>query len=142
MPPSAAGGGDTSEGDESVTNNKDNVKEVRLICSFLHESFIADPNLAKLVHFQVKQSSLPFSTLSQRQFNSFVILSFVLIPKSDFFQKTKRCTRSRLMVWLDYSIIRNSDPIRRPISAESAPIYYFLNSDPIRPQISAESALI
>merc|ERR1719295_1585565 len=52
MPPSAAGGGDTSEGDESVTNNKDNVKEVRLICSFLHESFIADPNLAKLVHFQ------------------------------------------------------------------------------------------
>ena len=56
MPPSAAGGGgDTSEGDESVNNN---VKEVRLICSFLHESFIADPNLAKLVHFQVKQSSL------------------------------------------------------------------------------------
>ena len=27
-----------------------------------------------------------------------------------------------IMVWLDYSIIRNSDPIRRRISAESAPI--------------------
>ena len=91
MPPSAAGGGDTSEGDESVTNNKDNVKEVRLICSFLHESFIADPNLAKLVHFQVKQGSLSsfFTTFDfpQRQFDSFVILSFVLIPKSDVFPK-------------------------------------------------------
>ena len=30
-----------------------NVKEIRLICSYLHEAFIADPNLAKLVHFQV-----------------------------------------------------------------------------------------
>ena len=30
-----------------------NVKEIRLICSYLHESFIADPTLAKLVHFQV-----------------------------------------------------------------------------------------
>ena len=70
MPPSAAGGGDTSEGDESVTNNKDNVKEVRLICSFLHESFIADPNLAKLVHFQVKQGSL-----------SSFFTTFDLIPK-------------------------------------------------------------
>ena len=30
-----------------------NVKEIRLICGYLHESFIADPTLAKLVHFQV-----------------------------------------------------------------------------------------
>ena len=30
-----------------------NVKEIRLICGYLHEAFIADPNLAKLVHFQV-----------------------------------------------------------------------------------------
>jgi len=30
-----------------------NVKEVKLICTYLHETFINDPNLAKLVHFQV-----------------------------------------------------------------------------------------
>ena len=30
------------------------VREVKLICSYLHETFINDPNLAKLVHFQVK----------------------------------------------------------------------------------------
>ena len=29
-----------------------NVKEIRLICAYLHEAFISDPNLAKLVHFQ------------------------------------------------------------------------------------------
>ena len=30
------------------------VREVQsLICSYLHEAFISDPNLAKLVHFQV-----------------------------------------------------------------------------------------
>ena len=29
------------------------VREVKLICSYLHETFINDPNLAKLVHFQV-----------------------------------------------------------------------------------------
>jgi len=28
------------------------VREVKLICSYLHETFINDPNLAKLVHFQ------------------------------------------------------------------------------------------
>ncbi len=33
------------------------LKEVQaLICSYIHEAFIAEPNLAKLVHFQVKQS--------------------------------------------------------------------------------------
>jgi len=36
----------------AANTGKDNVKEVKLICSFLHESFIADPHLAKLVHFQ------------------------------------------------------------------------------------------
>ena len=31
-----------------------NLREVQgLICSHLHQKFIADPNLAKLVHFQV-----------------------------------------------------------------------------------------
>ena len=35
------------------SGSRQNVKEVKLICSFLHESFIADPSLAKLVHFQV-----------------------------------------------------------------------------------------
>lgn len=31
------------------------LREVRsLVCSFLHQVFIADPSLAKLVHFQVK----------------------------------------------------------------------------------------
>ena len=79
MPPSAAGGGDTSEGDESSDNNKDNVKEVRLICSFLHESFIADPNLAKLVHFQVKQSSLPFSPLLTFLKGNLIVLSFSVL---------------------------------------------------------------
>lgn len=32
------------------------LKEVQcLICSYLHEAFIAEPNLAKLVHFQVRK---------------------------------------------------------------------------------------
>ena len=42
--------------DELETEEKighPNVKEIRLICGYLHESFIADPTLAKLVHFQV-----------------------------------------------------------------------------------------
>ncbi len=37
-------------GDDSQCN----AKEVKLICSYLHEAFINDPNLAKLVHFQVR----------------------------------------------------------------------------------------
>jgi integrator complex subunit 2 len=41
-------------GDEDDEHVLSNVKEVQsLICSYLHESFIADPTLAKLVHFQV-----------------------------------------------------------------------------------------
>jgi integrator complex subunit 2 len=36
-----------------LTDFESNVREVKLICSYLHESFINDPNLAKLVHFQV-----------------------------------------------------------------------------------------
>ncbi len=45
--------GDGGEGDEQRMLN--NVKEVQsLICSYLHEAFIADPTLAKLVHFQVR----------------------------------------------------------------------------------------
>jgi len=35
-----------------------NLQETRsLICSYLHEAFIADPTLAKLVHFQVRYRS-------------------------------------------------------------------------------------
>ena len=31
------------------------VQEIQsLVCCYLHEAFIADPNLAKLVHFQVE----------------------------------------------------------------------------------------
>ena len=36
-----------------LSGAEDHVKEVKLICSYLHETFINDPNLAKLVHFQV-----------------------------------------------------------------------------------------
>ena len=39
--------------DDEGKRGQSNVKEIRLICSYLHEAFIADPNLAKLVHFQV-----------------------------------------------------------------------------------------
>ena len=35
-----------------------NAKEVKLICAYLHEAFINDPNLAKLVHFQVRTRTL------------------------------------------------------------------------------------
>ena len=33
--------------------NRPNYKEIKLVCSYIHEAFISDPNLAKLVHFQV-----------------------------------------------------------------------------------------
>ena len=36
-----------------LTEAENNVREVKLICAYLHETFINDPNLAKLVHFQV-----------------------------------------------------------------------------------------
>ena len=42
-----------NELDEEERIGQSNVKEIRLICAYLHEAFIADPNLAKLVHFQV-----------------------------------------------------------------------------------------
>ena len=36
-----------------------NLKEVQsLVCSYLHETFIGDPTLAKLVHFQASNLSL------------------------------------------------------------------------------------
>jgi integrator complex subunit 2 len=39
---------------ESAASQLTDLREVRaLICSYLHEAFIADPFLAKLVHFQV-----------------------------------------------------------------------------------------
>ena len=38
---------------EAGLAKSENVREVKLICSYLHETFINDPNLAKLVHFQV-----------------------------------------------------------------------------------------
>ena len=39
-------------------------KEVQsIVCSYLHEVFIADPNMAKLVHFQVTETNRPKSTL-------------------------------------------------------------------------------
>ena len=41
-----------------LSGAEDHVKEVKLICSYLHETFINDPNLAKLVHFQVSITSL------------------------------------------------------------------------------------
>ncbi len=40
------------EASRSVAHS--HVREVKLICSYLHETFINDPNLAKLVHFQVR----------------------------------------------------------------------------------------
>lgn len=44
-----------NESDENIGSTQlTDVKEAqRLICSYLHEAFITDPNLAKLVHFQV-----------------------------------------------------------------------------------------
>ena len=36
-----------------LSKSDQHVREVKLICSYLHETFINDPNLAKLVHFQV-----------------------------------------------------------------------------------------
>ena len=36
-----------------LSEAESNVREVKLICAYLHETFINDPNLAKLVHFQV-----------------------------------------------------------------------------------------
>ena len=33
---------------------RSNVNEVKLVCSYIHEAFISDPNLAKLTHFQVR----------------------------------------------------------------------------------------
>ena len=41
-----------SELEEEERIGQTNVKEIRLICAYLHEAFISDPNLAKLVHFQ------------------------------------------------------------------------------------------
>ena len=42
------------EEDESQHTLLTDQREVQsLVCSYLHEAFIADPNLAKLVHFQV-----------------------------------------------------------------------------------------
>ena len=47
-----------------------NVKEIRLICGYLHESFIADPTLAKLVHFQVSCfNDIIISKLQKSKFN-------------------------------------------------------------------------
>lgn len=41
------------------------LREVQcLICSLLHQMFIADPNIAKLVHFQVGQRGRPLQALS------------------------------------------------------------------------------
>jgi hypothetical protein len=33
--------------------SRTNVNEIKLVCSYIHEAFISDPNMAKLVHFQV-----------------------------------------------------------------------------------------
>ncbi len=42
------------EEDEATDQLLTDKKEVQsLVCSYLHEAFIAEPNLAKLVHFQV-----------------------------------------------------------------------------------------
>lgn len=41
-----------SQMDEGLLNNR---REVQcIICPFIHQMFISDPNLAKLVHFQVR----------------------------------------------------------------------------------------
>lgn len=45
-----------------------NLKEVQsLICSYLHEAFITDPNLAKLVHFQVRNNLTIWSQFKRRR---------------------------------------------------------------------------
>ena len=56
-----------------LTDAETNIREVKLICAYLHETFINDPNLAKLVHFQV---SLPFYIFECRVFNSFYFIRF------------------------------------------------------------------
>ncbi|KAL3858011.1 hypothetical protein ACJMK2_012627 [Sinanodonta woodiana] len=44
---------DESKQKKSTTGLLSNLREVQcLICSYIHQSFISDPNLAKLVHFQ------------------------------------------------------------------------------------------
>ena len=45
-----SGNEDCDDDDNHVLSN---LKEIQsLVCSYLHEAFIADPTLAKLVHFQ------------------------------------------------------------------------------------------
>ena len=57
-----------------LSRAEDHVKEVKLICSYLHETFINDPNLAKLVHFQVSTTS---SSHKRFLLQSFVYAIFI-----------------------------------------------------------------
>lgn len=53
-----AGGRRGAQGEREAENGLlSDLREVQcLICCLLHQMFIADPNIAKLVHFQVTQS--------------------------------------------------------------------------------------
>ena len=84
-----------------LTDAETNIREVKLICAYLHETFINDPNLAKLVHFQV---SLPFYVHFEcRVFNSFY---FIIMPVYYSFSElssgafTNYCQRSSLYAYL------------------------------------------
>lgn len=50
---------ETEEGEASLLCN---LREVQcLICCLLHQMYIADPNIAKLVHFQVRAQRMTWS---------------------------------------------------------------------------------
>lgn len=55
------------------------LREVQcLICCLLHQMFIADPNIAKLVHFQVIKS-LCYSTVISIMIHDLYIHTYVII---------------------------------------------------------------
>ena len=57
-----------------LTDAETNIREVKLICAYLHETFINDPNLAKLVHFQVSPP-FTFSFLNAKFLITFTLSS-------------------------------------------------------------------
>jgi integrator complex subunit 2 len=47
-----------TEEDRTIAGQMWSLREIRsVVCSYLHQVFIADPSLAKLVHFQVSDQS-------------------------------------------------------------------------------------
>ena len=85
-----------------LTDAETNIREVKLICAYLHETFINDPNLAKLVHFQVSPALYIF-IFECRIFNSFY---FIIMPVYYSFSELSSgafanyCQRSSLYAYL------------------------------------------